>query len=149
MVEMKPQKRPYVKLEQNKTYHLEFIFDQPFATEKEFNGRLLKGYKYAFKDLETGEEFSCIISQDAKTAAPLLEKMHGDQIDLTLATYEQNGQRRKAYRISEVYKTPVAYGHSAIVRNPEIKPVTFSPRPEPQQPQNTQSQAIDLDEIDF
>jgi hypothetical protein len=136
-------KRPYRKLEQNKTYHLELLFDTPFATEKEFNGRILKGYKYAFRDIETGEEFTCIISQTAKTAAPLLEKKRGDQFDLTLATYEMNGQLRKGYRITPLWQTPVPAGKSSI--QPPQPQQTYTP---PVQ-QNTGSQAVSIDDIDF
>jgi hypothetical protein len=142
-MEMRKQNREYKKLEMNKTYQVEFLFDSPIPTEKQMDFGMIFGYKFAFRDLETNEEFQTIIGRNTKAAEKLLTYKRGDQIDITYTTFEMNGQQMKNYVINPVGTTP--QGENRIFFDPSANQIPVSPK-QHEMPVNVE---IDIKEISW
>lgn len=159
MNEMNEQKREYRKFEMERLYHLEFLFDNPYPHEKmNAQGFMMKSYKFTFKDLDRGDEFFCFVSRESKDPktgeimpTKVSEKLRsygkGDQIDLTIQSFESNGKVMKSYKIYPLGQTPIKFGQSAITPQQMAQtPAPFKFVPKPQEEPNS---AIDINEIDW
>jgi hypothetical protein len=114
MEEVKPQSAIYRKFEMGKKYQLEILFDNPFPSEKVFNGIVKMSWKFTFLDLISGEKFFTFVGQNTKVAEKLLAYKKGDRIDLMLQSFEKNGQIMKSYKVFPFGEMPISYGGSSI-----------------------------------
>jgi len=81
-----PENDRYVKRKlnvENKTWHLEFMYDQPLFKDFTFDGKKVQKAIFGFKDLDDDVEFTTMMSATTKVCSKLLDHRAGDQIDLT------------------------------------------------------------------
>lgn len=113
----------------DQTFHLEMMYDSPLPVENPHPSRpgmTLKGARFLFKDIDTGEMYSTIFGQQTKVCMALMGKRKGDQIDLTHRTKEvAPGKIQKYYEVNE-YGTTQSPNSSAPAYEKKEPPVSVT-----------------------